>query len=260
MKSHVNPNFIVFAGGGIRALSYCGVIKNLSMRNIDGFAGSSSGSILAALLAYGYPIEHIKNVLFSANFAEMINTDVWQVSMLYGIASNYGYIDDSKFIAFLHSMIPEGTTFKNIDRELIIVGTNLNTRQPVYFSKETHPSMPIVTAIRISMSIPFTLPPVEYRNDLYVDGGISDNFPMEYVKGLGKKALGIYTKTTTKRYPVEGIADYMEALLSSSSQRTFNECDCLCVDIGTLEPHNFNISTQDKAKLYEAGLKTEVSV
>ncbi|MEM5612701.1 patatin-like phospholipase family protein [Bacillus thuringiensis] len=48
----------------------------------------------------------------------------------------------------------------------------------VRFSRETTPDVPLVVAVRISMSIPFFFKSVEWDKDYYVDGGVLDNYPI----------------------------------------------------------------------------------
>ena len=45
--------FIIFGGGGIRGLSYCGAYKALLEHHIKptGYAGSSIGAVFASLIA-----------------------------------------------------------------------------------------------------------------------------------------------------------------------------------------------------------------
>ena len=61
----------LFGGGAIRGVSYIGAIKAFEELNIvpNTLAGSSVGSIIAALLAVGYNAEELKNIFLKVNFS-----------------------------------------------------------------------------------------------------------------------------------------------------------------------------------------------
>ncbi len=65
-------------------------------------------------------------------------------------------------------------------RELFFVGTNLSTRFAEVFSYEHTPRWCVADAVRISMSIPlFFAAKRSMRGDVYVDGGLIDNYPIK---------------------------------------------------------------------------------
>ena len=66
----------LFGGGAIRGVSYIGAIKALEELGISPttFAGSSVGSIIAAMLAVGYTAEEMKDIFLKVNF-DLFNWD-----------------------------------------------------------------------------------------------------------------------------------------------------------------------------------------
>ena len=81
-----------------------------------------------------------------------------------------------------------------------MVGANLSTGFSEIFSHEHTPDMPVAMAIRISMSIPLFFTAIRQRNQIYVDGGIFDNYPIKlfdrrsYVSGINKEIHTMRTK------------------------------------------------------------------
>lgn len=77
-------------------------------------------------------------------------------------------------------------------KDLYVIGANVNTHQAKIFSWEHTPEVIISDAVRISMSIPIIFMPHQVyikkmglrtldesqENDLYVDGGVTDNYPL----------------------------------------------------------------------------------
>jgi predicted acylesterase/phospholipase RssA len=81
-------------------------------------------------------------------------------------------------------------------KEFIIIGTNFTNGIETAFSYKTHPNMSVITALRITISIPYMFTPVLYEGDYYVDGGITNNFPINWCNQ--ETTLGIYVKGTVK--------------------------------------------------------------
>jgi len=65
-------------------------------------------------------------------------------------------------------------------RDIYLMGTNLSTHFAEVFSVEHTPRMCIADAVRISMSIPLFFSAMRsLRGDVYVDGGVLDNYPIK---------------------------------------------------------------------------------
>jgi NTE family protein len=84
--------------------------------------------------------------------------------------------------------------------ELYVVGTNLSTGYAEVFSRERHPDLTLVEAVRISMSIPlfFAARRLGPNNDVYVDGGVMLNYPVKLFDRL--KYIDLSEKDVVARY------------------------------------------------------------
>jgi predicted acylesterase/phospholipase RssA len=49
----------------------------------------------------------------------------------------------------------------------------------VYLTPETHPNVKLWKAMRMSMSVPVIFSAFRYRNKIYIDGGLRNNFAIE---------------------------------------------------------------------------------
>ena len=81
--------------------------------------------------------------------------------------------------------------------------------------------MCIFKAIRISMSIPIIYNKIDYNSLIYVDGGVSNNYPIDYFEKNLEKTLGFLIMSESHNEPViiEGIDTFMYynlMILSSS--------------------------------------------
>ncbi len=102
---------------------------------------------------------------------------------------DYGLDDGRYFMAHLADLylknevdprITFSKVFKRFKKRIIITGTNTSAHAPEYFSVDTSPDMRVLDAVRISMSIPLLFTAVRRQNGLFVDGGIRDNYPIDY--------------------------------------------------------------------------------
>src|SRR5699024_6158212 len=64
------------------------------------------------------------------------------------------------------------------------VATDIGSGQAVVFSDGD-----LAMAIRASMSVPAAFAPIRYRGHLLVDGGITDNIPIDVARALGAQRL-----------------------------------------------------------------------
>ncbi|XXY15010.1 patatin-like phospholipase family protein [Sorangium sp. So ce216] len=80
-------------------------------------------------------------------------------------------------------------------RELYVVSTNLTKQVAEVFSAEAHADVPTYQAVRMSMSIPLFFEAYPFRGDLYVDGGVSWNHPIDLFDGTHRRPiLGLFGK------------------------------------------------------------------
>lgn len=182
---------LVIEGGGFKSFACLGSIKYLEQEslfdNIQNFAGSSSGSIICFLLVCGFKSDEIRDFVFSKNWNKIFKDNF--IVQMYNIATRYGLNNGNNFMKNIESFIKKRGISKNVTfkelyeitgKILVITGTNLNTSTTCYFSHKYYPDMKILTAIRISISIPYFLTSVKIKDDYYVDGGILVNFPLYY--------------------------------------------------------------------------------
>lgn len=195
MKYHFQ-NF-VFEGGGVKGIAYLGALDVFAERgivqNIQRIGGTSAGAINAVLLGLNYKPEEMKDILWSLDFNNFLD-DSWGIARdSKRLIGEYGWYKGDYFRNWIAQLIQRKTgnsesTFADIEatkadkgfRSLYFVGTNLSTSFAEVFSAEHTPRTCIADAVRISMSIPlFFAAKRSLRRDIYVDGGILDNYPIK---------------------------------------------------------------------------------
>lgn len=191
---------LVFEGGGVKAISYVGVLQALEENNyrIQRCAGSSAGAIISALIIAGYTSKELKDVICNTDFRLFNkNTKIRKIPVVGSFISllvNNGKYDGSIIEQWMNDLLTKKgiTKFKDVivngkstlkvivaditKRKMIILPDDLPEYglDPLEFS--------IARAVRMSCSIPFYFTPekLEYSNfaSYIVDGGLLSNFPI----------------------------------------------------------------------------------
>ncbi len=155
----------VLSGGGARGYAHLGVMQALSERGIapSAISGTSAGAIIGAFLANGYSVAEIRQRI-SATFKPSRLPLLEIAKGIYTLKN----LDD-----FLHENL-KITRFEDLPIPLYITATNYhNGRQKVFHSGS------IIDAVLAATSIPLLFPPTIIDEVPYVDGGLSNNLPVE---------------------------------------------------------------------------------
>tara|TARA_R110000868_G_scaffold410962_1_gene701102 strand:+ start:5197 stop:5982 length:786 start_codon:yes stop_codon:yes gene_type:complete len=170
---------LVLSGGGVKGVAHVGVIEALLERDIfpDIISGASAGAIVGALYANGViPL----NML--GFFKE---TPLLKYSHL--TINKPGLFDTDKYLVFFEKYFPINS-FEALEKKLYVVATNLEKGEPVYFDKGE-----LIKPILASAALPPVFSPVSIDGQLYADGGIMNNFPVDPLIDSTQYIIGSYT-------------------------------------------------------------------
>lgn len=196
---------LVFEGAGVRGIAYCGAIQEMEAKNlmnkIEKVGGTSSGAIVATMLSLGYTGKDIEQIVSKTKFRKLNDGGFFFIGGITRIKRYFGWYKGRKAEKWLGKIIEAKTgnaeiTFEELHqkgfKDLYITGTSLTKQKAIIFSKETFPKMKVRDAVRISMSIPLYFEPVfidssgkiiyhpkhTHGLDVFVDGGVVENFPI----------------------------------------------------------------------------------
>ncbi len=188
---------LVFEGGGVKGIAYVGALEVLEskgiLQNINRVGGTSAGAINALLLGLNYSPAETKNILSKLNFKNFLDDSWGVVRDTNRLVNEFGWYKGDFFRRWIAKHIKKKTnnsesTFKEVFdqkqtkgfRDIYFIGTNLSTGFAEVFSHEHTPRMCLADAVRISMSLPlFFAAKRGARGDVYVDGGVLDNYPIK---------------------------------------------------------------------------------
>jgi predicted acylesterase/phospholipase RssA len=261
IKQMLNYNSLVIAGGAMKVLSVIGVFQYLEekniLKNIHNFVGTSAGALMCLLISLGYNATEIKNIVVESLQNEKITN--LNADGLLDILSTYGISDGADLEELYDQLIykkfkKRKLTFiefaKITGNNLVICVSNLSKERSEYMCVNNTPDISVAKAVKISCSIPILYTPTTLNDDLYVDGGVYNNFPIDYFKDHSlKDILGI--NIITKNYQRnESFMEYIQFIMNSIINKLNHKSNILynCNDknIITLEFEDndgwFNIS------------------
>jgi len=184
---------LVFEGGGVKGIAYVGAMQVLEeegiVPDIIRVGGTSAGAINATLFALGFTNSAQRAILRGLDFNNFMDDSWGVIRDTDRLLNKFGWYKGDFFHGWISGHIKTklgdpNATFADLKEDgkpdLYVYGTNLSTRFGEVFSYEHTPKVRIADAVRISMSIPLFFAAVRNaRDDVYVDGGVLDNYPVK---------------------------------------------------------------------------------
>lgn len=200
---------LVLEGGGMKGIAYAGsfeVLDSLGITDsIQQVAGTSSGAMNGMMYALGYSGNEIRQLNLNTQFGKYNHVGFPLIGGLIRIKRTYGYYKTDRLVEDLAKVMEargfsRDLTFQELFdakqagkrvKLLYITGANITDQKIEIFSHETYPTMRILDAVRISISIPVYFEALFMQPDgslvekkdadsttkVMVDGGILDNYP-----------------------------------------------------------------------------------
>lgn len=181
---------LVLEGGGMRGLYTAGVLEFFLEKDLyfPYNIGVSAGACMAASYLSR---QKGRNQKVNLDYVE----DKRYISFSNFIKKREVFGMDFIFDEIPNRLVPfDLDTYRNSPEEFVIVATDCETGEPVYFDKTNHGD-DLVTLLRASSSLPFVASSVEYKGRHLLDGGIVDPIPIKKAEQDGyEKNVIIMTK------------------------------------------------------------------
>jgi len=193
---------LVLSGASTNGLVSLGGVQyvwdTLPHGDIVNFVGTSSGSIICALLCVGYTPIEILTRLCTKNAYAHINPDLSTF-----ITEGEGLFSFDAIERILTELLVEkvgrvptiGQLWNDHGKNFVCVTVNLTTNEKVYLTRETHADVPVTDAVHMSSCFPIVFRPFVWRGESYVDGGVGDNFPVVYSSAFPGRGVCICVST-----------------------------------------------------------------
>lgn len=180
---------LAFGGGGVRGFIHLGVIRALEEEGIkaDMVAGTSAGSIAAALYATKKPYKEIEKIML-----EMSEDDIADF-----VFSSKGLIQGHKILNWVKDKTGNAS-IESLPLPLGIAVTDLELAKALLIVKGN-----IGEAVQASSSIPAAFIPVKTNGHTYVDGGVLTLLPVRFARAMGADIIVAIDVYCGKNPPIE---------------------------------------------------------
>lgn len=231
---------IVLSGGGAKGVAHIGVLKVLEEAGIpiDYISGTSMGAIVGALYSVGYNARMLDSLVRLQDWSFLLSDRVLRDNLPFSEKEyNEKYLISIPFNEGNRIKMPAGfiggQNIYNLFSELTIgfhdsldfmdlpipfacVAANIVNGKGVVMNSGKLP-----LAMRASMAIPGVFSPVVQDSMVLVDGGISNNFPVDVAIDMGAEiTIGVDLSTGLKDKKglnsIMGIVDQLTAFMGMS--------------------------------------------
>jgi len=234
---------LVLSGGGARGFAHLGVVKALYEKGIypEVFSGTSAGALVGAFLANGKDPDDIFSFFKGRRIFDITRIRLPKNGLL-NLERIRNEIDKELKIKDI----------KEIKKTFFVCVSNMTKGRVEYLDKGN-----AVDLLVASASIPVLFSPVMISGDLYSDGGVFDNLPVEPLKDKCDLVIGVHVNPI---HPVNELNNILQMAsrtftLTVNNNVKYNReiCD---IWIEPKELDKFEILEFNKAdEIFETGYK-----
>lgn len=199
---------LVLSGGGAKGAAHIGILKVLEQNKvpIDYVVGTSIGAYVGGLYALGYSAEEIENIMlglpWNDSYSDFIPRedllfedkklrDQYNISIRLGYSENRFKMPKGLLLGQTVSQLLQQSTdligifldengFDQLAVPYRAVASDLVTAKPVVLSSGS-----LYQVMKASAAVPGVVAAVNIDGQLLVDGGITNNMPIDVVKAMG---------------------------------------------------------------------------
>ena len=241
---------VVLSGGGAKGTAHIGALKVIERAGlpIDIVTGTSMGSLVGGLYAIGYNADALDSLVRGLDWSYVIsdredmshqslsdrkkqNTYILSRGLTIGKRNNDdgGFIKGKNINMLLEKLCTgyaDSIDFNKLPIPCACVATNLVDNSEVNFHSGRLPQ-----ALRASMAIPAVFSPVRIGKMVLVDGGLTNNFPVDLARAMGADiVIGVTVQDSLRSS--EGLNGTLSILMQ-------------IVDFNTMNKYNENIANTD---------------
>jgi NTE family protein len=233
---------VVLGAGASKGFAHIGVLKVLEGNKvpIDMIVGTSAGSFVGSLYAYGYNAFQLQELSFAIERGDIVD---------FGIPDK-GFIKGDALEEFINAKV-KNTPVENLKIPFFAVATDVQSGEEKIFSSGN-----TGRAVRASSAIPGVFMPVQIGNRLYADGGIVSPVAVETARRLGAEIviavdISYDIDNTLPQGTIDMILKSVNIMHSKIAATQIEKADVV------IKPKVGNIGSSDFTKRHEAVLEGE---
>jgi NTE family protein len=194
---------LVLSGGGAKGFAHIGVLRVLEETGvkIDYIGGTSMGAVVGGLYATGYNAQQIDSIFHDTNFNELLsdfiprssksfyekrNDEMYALTLPFHkmalgvpIALSKGLYNYNLLSKLTHK-VRHVRDFNQLPIPFLCVATNIENG-----AQEVLQSGYLPEALLASSAFPSLFSPVEINGKLLIDGGVTNNYPVDELRKMG---------------------------------------------------------------------------
>lgn len=280
----------VFAGGGLKAYAYVGVLDSLDEHGyqLERVAGTSAGAIIAGFIAAGYTRIEIQKLLEELNVQSFLDApkfvQVFPFTKWFFLYKQLGLYYGNRLEKWLYEKLAAKNifTFSDIKKDAYkIVVSDISKSKLVVLPDDLEEvygvcrkTFSVARAIRMSAGYPYFFMPKQLRDvngnkSLIVDGGLLSNFPLwifDADRNKRKRPI-VGVKLTSenvhmKPRKIANALDMLQALFSTMIVAHDNryitktkQHHIIFIPTSRVDTLNFSLTDQEKEQLIQKGYK-----
>jgi NTE family protein len=233
---------LVLGAGASRGFTHIGALKILEANRvpIHLIVGTSAGSFVGCLSAYGFTAFQIQSLSFSIEKGDIADLTV----------PDNGFIKGEKLESYVNHLV-NNTPIEKMRTPFYAVATNIQSGEEVVFATGN-----TGTAVRASCSIPGIFQPVKIGAHTYVDGGLVSPVAVDYARKMGADlVIAVDISTGANNAPpqttMETIMQSVNIMYSKIAQNQLCRADVV------IRPSVSHIGSTDFSKRHEAVMEGE---
>jgi NTE family protein len=170
---------LALGGGAARGFAHIGVIKALEAQGIvpDIVVGTSAGSVVGAMYAYGYNGFTLQKMALEMDEASISD---WALPFF---SKSPGVLKGEALQAYVNKTV-HNQPIEKLKIPFGAVATDLKTGQPILFRRGN-----TGMAVRASSAVPSVFQPVSIAGRTYVDGGLVAPVPVRFAREMGAEFI-----------------------------------------------------------------------
>jgi len=233
---------VVLGAGSSKGFAHIGVLKILESNKIPihMIVGTSVGSVVGGLYAYGLDAFQLQKFSFSIEKADIVDL----------IIPENGFIKGEKLEDLVNKTL-KNTPIEKLKTPFYAVATEIQSGQEVAFGSGN-----TGMAVRASCSIPGVFRPVRIGDRMYVDGGVVSPVAVDVARRFGADVviavdISAGAERTFPENTVETILQSLNVMYSKLATIQLSKADVV------IKPKVGHIGSADFSKRHEAILEGE---
>ena len=233
---------LVLGAGASKGFAHVGVLKILELNKIPihMIVGTSVGSFVGSLYAYGYDAYQLQTMSFSLQREDVVDLTL----------PDNGFVKGEKLESYVNWALKD-TTIEKLRIPFHAVATNIRTGEEIVFGTGN-----AGIAVRASCSIPGIFRPVQISDATYVDGGVVSPLAIDVARRYGADvviAVDISSSldSLSPKSTVETILQSINIMYGRMTQIQIGRADVV------IKPNVGHIGSADFSKRHEAILEGE---